>query len=481
MDQLSLIEDQSTNSNDKPATKILSYLYRVASVFSFTLLGLYSWAYMTQDNVSASIGMSYSQALRPHIDQLTVFLFSSVSTFLVTLLCLWLVKHGHVTFSIRLFGLNALGVAFYIAITGAGFYDPFLDLVFLVMFLTAAYLTSWDLLFVVGAHITFLIAIFLNQTIGTLAIRLPAPPFDRLIFKCISAIIIAVILKLSVRQVFRQASNLKFLNAELKTYHTQLENKVHDRTIALEKERIKAEEANKAKSEFLANMSHELRTPLNAIIGYSQLLEDELSEAQADQNWLKDISRIEYSGKHLLNLINNLLDLSKIEAQKMDVDIYLVSINQLIEHVITNIKPLINQNKNTFRIENNLKQDEAWTDGQKVSQILINLLSNAFKFTNFGTIILRINEIEFNSTEFIEFTVSDNGKGISEEQISKIFDPFLQDLDSNSMSAQGTGLGLSISNQFASMLNGELSVTSEIGCGSEFLLRIPRNLASTST
>lgn len=247
-----------------------------------------------------------------------------------------------------------------------------------------------------------------------------------------------------------------------------------------------AEAASRAKSQFLANMSHELRTPLNAIIGYSEMLQEDAEDGGYDEI-TPDIEKIHSAGRHLLGLINDILDISKIEAGKMDLYLEPFSIPSLIAEVEATIQPLVEKNSNTFHIAVSDQLDTMHADLTKVRQILLNLLSNASKFTENGTITLtvqrqgmkdesgRMNDESKSSLipPSITFTVSDTGIGMTKEQMAKLFQAFTQADTSTTRKYGGTGLGLAISYRFCQMMAGEITVESEPSKGSTFTVRLP--------
>ncbi|TBL71544.1 hybrid sensor histidine kinase/response regulator [Paenibacillus thalictri] len=261
-----------------------------------------------------------------------------------------------------------------------------------------------------------------------------------------------------------------FINQELRQLNDHLEEKVRERTAELAKARDEAVEASLFKSQFLANMSHELRTPLNAIIGYSEMLKEE-AEDMGEQVFVDDLQKINTAGKHLLSLINDILDISKIEAGKMDLYFETCDVPGLIQDVITTVKPLTDANRN--RLETRCAEGEIETDVTKLRQILINLLSNASKFTQQGTIGLKAVHEERHGIPGIIFQVWDTGIGMTQEQVDKLFQPFTQADSSTTRKYGGTGLGLAISHHFCSMLGGEIRVESELGQGSEFICWLP--------
>ncbi len=234
----------------------------------------------------------------------------------------------------------------------------------------------------------------------------------------------------------------------------------------------KAEAANNAKSQFLANMSHELRTPLNAIIGYSEILQEE-AEDSGNSSSVADLQKIQSAGKHLLALINDVLDLSKIEAGKMDIFPETFSIRNVVDEVATTIQPMLARNSNMLRVTCPEGIGTMHSDMIKVRQILLNLLSNACKFTEQGTIALEVSREKKTGRSNIIFRVSDSGIGMTETQMAKLFEAFTQAEASTTRTYGGTGLGLAITRKFCQMLNGDVTVSSERGKGSTFTVRIP--------
>jgi signal transduction histidine kinase/DNA-binding response OmpR family regulator len=238
--------------------------------------------------------------------------------------------------------------------------------------------------------------------------------------------------------------------------------------------RNRADTANKAKSQFLANMSHELRTPLNAIIGYSEMLQDVMTDESLDRRELaSDVDKIRSAGKHLLSLINDILDLSKIEAGKMDLNIETFNVHELIHDVCGTIAPLAESRGNRLQIDCSDEIGVIRSDVLKVRQILFNLLSNAAKFTQHGVVELCCRREQSAAGESVMFRVRDNGIGISPESLDALFKPFSQADASTTRKYGGTGLGLAISRSYAKMLGGDIEVESVPGKGATFTVSLP--------
>jgi signal transduction histidine kinase/ActR/RegA family two-component response regulator len=228
-------------------------------------------------------------------------------------------------------------------------------------------------------------------------------------------------------------------------------------------------EASDHKSRFLATMSHELRTPLNAIIGYSEMLQEEADE-QGETSRVDDLQKIKLAGQHLLGLINDVLDLSKIEAGRMDFVEDRCSVRSLLDDVVTVAKPLVDKNRNQLIVECAGDAGELQTDVTKVRQILLNLLSNAAKFTDAGTVTLSATADE----RAVQFAVRDSGIGLTESQLGRLFKEFSQAEASTSRRYGGTGLGLALSRKLARAMGGDITVVSAPGLGSTFTLTLPR-------
>lgn len=259
-------------------------------------------------------------------------------------------------------------------------------------------------------------------------------------------------------------------NLELKNVNNHLEELIKERTADLIRARDEAIGANQIKSQFLANMSHELRTPLNAIIGYSEMLEEEAQDL-GEPAFAEDLKKIHTSGKHLLTLINDILDLSKIEAGKMDLFLEVCELDGFIRDVAATVEPLMPKNGNRLEIRG--VPGFFRTDVTKLRQIVLNLLSNASKFTENGIIRLEVESVSEWDKAGYRFRVTDTGIGLTPEQVDKLFLAFTQADPSTTRKYGGTGLGLAISQRFAAMLGGYIRVESEQGVGSTFTVWLP--------
>ena len=280
----------------------------------------------------------------------------------------------------------------------------------------------------------------------------------------------------------RDITERKRIERELASYTNVLED-AHDKqrkdaerlALLVDELRVtqqRAETATRAKSEFLASMSHELRTPLNAIILYSELLQ-ETAEDDGHTESVPDLKRIQSAGKHLLDLINGILDLSKIEAGKMVLALETFHIKTMVGELVDTVRPLVEKNRNTLTVRGADDIRAMYGDLTKTRQILLNLLSNASKFTHDGAILVEIRECTYEGTPCVEFSVTDTGCGMTAEQSQKVFDPFTQADVTTTRKYGGTGLGLAIVSRFCDLMGGSVSVESRLGEGSRFLVRLP--------
>ena len=252
---------------------------------------------------------------------------------------------------------------------------------------------------------------------------------------------------------------------------------IQKRDAELQEARVTAEKANQAKSNFLSFMSHELRTPLTAIIGFSEMLIPDI-EAEGHKEWVEDLRRVHDSGRYLLELINDILDISKIEAGKMEVHLETFDIFVLVRDLNGVVRPLIERKANKLIIECPSDIGDMRADRIKVRQCLLNLLSNASKFTERGTITLSVSRETRAGVDWLTFRVKDTGIGMTPEQLQKLFRAFSQADDSTSRKYGGTGLGLALTKNFCQMLGGGVRVESEPGVGSTFIIELPEQMTA---
>ena len=234
-----------------------------------------------------------------------------------------------------------------------------------------------------------------------------------------------------------------------------------------------ADRANRSKSIFLAKMSHELRTPLNAVIGYSELLLEDVEMKGGEESKLADLKRINSAGRHLLSLVTDVLDLSKIESNAMDIKVETFELAGLLEEVIANARPLVERRQNRLVVKAGENLGRLQTDQTKLRQAALNLLSNAAKFTENGTVTIEVRRERKPASDWVQIEVRDTGIGIAEENLGKLFQNFAQATAATSVQYGGTGLGLALSQKLCALMGGGISVASELGRGSIFTIRIP--------
>lgn len=303
---------------------------------------------------------------------------------------------------------------------------------------------------------------------------------NRIIIKEQSCVIFAAIDVNQRKEMERKlANNAAILEQEIKERTADLEVKAKELETSnalLESSRKIADEANAAKTKFLANMSNELKTPINAIIGYSEILEEEARDRK-DTVTADDLHKIISSARHLLSLIDEILDLSSIESGKVQLFFQNTNIPNLLKDVESVVMPLITENDNSFFIEGAKHGGEMYIDSTKLRQCLLNLLSNAAKYTQFGKVTLRVDRAIKNGVDFVEFRVIDTGAGIDPEKLEHIFETVLDE----SGASVGAGLGLSLTKKYADVMGGYVTVESEVGSGSKFTLGLPRKCTVESS
>jgi len=267
------------------------------------------------------------------------------------------------------------------------------------------------------------------------------------------------------------------LNQELSEMKDNLEKLVEDRTRELNIAKEKAEESDRLKSAFLANMSHEIRTPMNGILGFAGLLKEPNLDSDEQSNY---ITMIEEGGERMLNIINNLIDISKLESGMMKVDISETNINTQLDYVYSFFKPEVEDKGMQLILNNCLKEKDAsiFTDREKVYAILTNLIKNAIKYSDHGYIEIGCSLVKPSAEPFkekteLQFYVKDTGIGISQDRHKAVFERFIQADIANKRAYQGAGLGLSISKGYAELLGGRIWMESEPGKGSIFHLSLP--------
>lgn len=280
-------------------------------------------------------------------------------------------------------------------------------------------------------------------------------------------------LQKKMEQLDKLALTNEQVNIKLYNELNELSQRLELRTTELALAKQAAEQANRAKSSFLANMSHELRTPMNAIIGYCEMLQEE-AEDQGQAQYLADLGKIRSAAKHLLSLINDILDLSKIEAGKMTLYVETFEVTSLLDEVVSTIRPLVDKNGNRFELRAAGELGSMRADVTKIRQALYNLLSNASKFTKAGQIALEVARgPRPGGGAQLTFRVSDTGIGMTPEQLGRLFEAFSQADASTTRKYGGTGLGLVISRRFCRMMGGEITVESQPNQGSTFIMTLP--------
>jgi signal transduction histidine kinase len=289
----------------------------------------------------------------------------------------------------------------------------------------------------------------------------------------------------SVKEMRQTAERTAALEHEVRT-RQEAENEAHNATARMstlvEELRVTqrhAEIATRAKSEFLASMSHELRTPLNAIILYSELLQEEATDRESAGS-VPDLQRIQFAGKHLLDLINGILDLSKIEAGKMGLELESFDVKGMIDELADSVGSLVQKNSNVLTVNCGADVGAMYGDLTKTRQILLNLLSNAGKFTTAGVITVDVRRVMSGGAAGIEFSVTDTGVGMTEDESRMVFEPFTQADVTTTRKYGGTGLGLAIVSRFCELMGGTISVTSKPGRGSRFAVQLPVDMVDVT-
>ncbi len=374
--------------------------------------------------------------------------------------------------NIKVVAGTVIWIFFFIAVSlvtflGLGVRSTLLNIVFVALIFSRFFLGRWHLGLMTILTVIFVGIFYVQEQTGFVnSDNIALAGVDDLLAITTTVVIVAIVMD-------RIMISLVDKTKRLKNYQTHLEQLVSQKTVDLEAALQEAENANHAKSAFLATMSHELRTPLNAIIGYSEITREDLLDELITDEMPEDIDRIGQSARHLLRLINSVLDISKVEAGEEDVYIEQVDIHSLIEKVVGICQPMVNKSGNQLVVDVQTPQNvSVLADQNKLMQVLINVLSNAAKFTHNGVISLSVllNDIE----SFVDFVIEDSGIGIPAEKLASIFEPFQQVDNSLNRKYDGTGLGLAISKQYCEMMGGTIRAENGSDEGALFTIQIPR-------
>ncbi|MEM9776072.1 MAG: ATP-binding protein [Chloroflexota bacterium] len=352
-----------------------------------------------------------------------------------------------------------------------GFYEPGLFFISCSMIFASLFVREENIRWISLASCGVIFFALALEQFGFKETGYPLPTTYQATTIVISFFTIQFLLRRTLYFLRTQSDELIIQKEQILEYQNELEDMVQMRTSDLISEKNKAIQANLAKSQFLANMSHELRTPLNAIIGYGEIVVEELEDIDYDKQVVStDVVKIVDAGRNLLELINNVLDFSKIEANQMTIRIEKIYVSQIIYESVTIIEPLLGKTGNVIHVSSIEPGLSAYGDHQKLKQVLINLLGNANKFTEKGSIIVTV----IDQAEHVKISVADTGIGMRPEFIRQLFQPFAQAENDFSRKFEGTGLGLAISKRFVELMNGTISVESKFGQGTVFNVFIPK-------
>lgn len=373
---------------------------------------------------------------------------------------------------VRLPGLISCQLLIFVSLFGTFFYggmsSPFLPWLLVALLLGFFYLSDRPFL-ILGSMIA--------QCVGFLAAYLVEGGFpERVPMEELGAVSL-----ISVLGAFIYMAWMSVFYASVIQQRSELEREAERERVTgmrLRGAMEEAERANRAKSIFLAKMSHELRTPLNAVIGYSEMLLDEVADRNASELKMTDLKRINAAGRHLLSLVTDVLDVSRIESETIEVNVSSFAVDAMIGDIVSTAEQLVKAHANRFVLTAASNLGAAATDHRKLRQCLLNLISNAAKFTQNGVITLRVSRRGALAGDQLVFAVEDTGMGISKENLDKLFHAFNQADSSISRDFGGTGLGLALTRQFASLMGGDVAVTSEPGKGSCFTIVVPADFVA---
>lgn len=295
----------------------------------------------------------------------------------------------------------------------------------------------------------------------------------------IAFVLILAVLAVVMMVLMRANDQRQKAEQELRQYQDHLVELVHARTADIITMRDQAIAASEAKSAFLSKMSHELRTPLNAIIGYSELLIDDLMDNNKNGNFLDDLKRIKLSGHHLLSIIKEILDITRIDDVSTHLEIERFKVSKMLDEALTTIEPLVQENKNTLTVNNSLHLLTLESDRFRLQEVLMQVLQNACKYTENGQIALDIFSETECGTDWLVIVVTDTGIGMTIAQQSKVFQRFVQADKPVSRRFDGLGLSLAIGRGYCRALGGDINFESEVGKGSKFTIRIPTIINDT--
>jgi len=354
--------------------------------------------------------------------------------------------------------LSLFGSFFY-----GGISSPFLPWFLIALLLGFFYLAEHAVMVLVGVSIQLVVFVVARLVHGDFPRLLSMESLTYVnLISILAAITYTTLLSLYYETVMRDSGVLEKATRE---HRAQME--------ALAEAMRQAELSSRQKSIFLAKMSHELRTPLNAVIGYSEMLRDELAAGSASNERAADLDRINAAGRHLLDLVTGVLDLTSIESDKQDAALQKVEVSQIIRDVAATAGPLIAKKHNQLIIQMPSDLGTIETDPLKLRQCILNLLSNAAKFTTHGTIRLRVSKKAANGADRLVIEVNDTGIGMSKESLSRIFQSFSQAEADTTQKFGGTGLGLALTQRFCTLMGGSISVDSQVGEGSTFTIDVP--------